>query len=82
MKLLKDKIVGDIVHVSANFGILLTPDHGVLRKSTGGGTTLDIGIYTLNIVSMVYGGERPEKIAAVGHLNEDGKIFSFLNSQF
>ena len=77
MKLLKDKTVGDVVHVYANFGKDLTDVQRLMKRSEGGGGILDLGIYTLNAVTMVYGGEKPEKIAAVGHLNDDGKILIF-----
>lgn len=76
MKLLKDNSIGDIVHVNVNLGQQLEPDHRVLKKSVGGGTLLDIGIYTLNAVALVYDDERLQKIAAVGHLNDDGMDIS------
>ncbi|CAL1276547.1 unnamed protein product [Larinioides sclopetarius] len=44
----------------------------LMEKSVGGGTILDLGIYTINAITMVYKGEKPKKIAAVGHLNDDG----------
>lgn len=78
MKLLQNKTIGDIVHVNANFGTPLLDVERLMKKSQGGGTLLDLGIYTLNAVTMIYGGEKPQKIAAVGHLNEDGKTFIFL----
>lgn len=38
----------------------------------GGGAILDIGVYNIQLISLIFGGERPIKIAAGGHLNEDG----------
>lgn len=72
MKLLRDNAIGDVVHVNANFGIMIAHIDRIAKKAQGGGTLLDLGIYALNAVTMVYNGEKPEKIAAVGHLNEDG----------
>lgn len=77
MKLLREKTIGDILHVNANFGKDLGDGQRVTKRAEGGGCLLDIGIYTLNAVSMVYNGEKPEKIAAVGHLNDDGNWFFF-----
>lgn len=41
-------------------------------KELGGGTILDLGVYTIQFASLVFNGERPESIAASGHKNEDG----------
>lgn len=41
-------------------------------KELGGGTILDLGIYCLQFVSLVYGNEMPESIKASGFLNESG----------
>lgn len=76
MKLLREKTIGDILHVNANFGKDLKGLERITKRTEGGGCLLDIGIYTLNAVSMVYNGEKPEKIAAVGHLNDDGIFFN------
>lgn len=72
MNLIKDKAVGDIVHVHSNFGKPLTRVERLMKRSMGGGTLLDLGIYALNAVSVAYKGDKPQKIAAVGHLNDDG----------
>ncbi|GFS48749.1 trans-1,2-dihydrobenzene-1,2-diol dehydrogenase [Trichonephila inaurata madagascariensis] len=72
MELIQNGSIGDIVHVNANFGIPLLDVERVMKKAVGGGTILDLGIYTINAVTMIYGGEKPKKIAAIGHLNEDG----------
>jgi len=69
---LKKKVIGDVTHVTSCFGFSLLDVERLIKKSFGGGTILDLGIYTLNAVSTVYNGEKPVKIAAVGHLNEDG----------
>ena len=33
---------------------------------------LDIGVYCVQLASFVFGGEKPMKIVAAGHLNADG----------
>lgn len=38
----------------------------------GGGTILDLGVYILQLVTFVFGCEKPEIIKALGHLNKDG----------
>ncbi|KFM81497.1 Trans-1,2-dihydrobenzene-1,2-diol dehydrogenase, partial [Stegodyphus mimosarum] len=69
---LKKGNIGEIVHVYSNFGIPVLTVERITKKSLGGGTILDLGIYTLNAVTMIYNGEKPKKIAAVGHLNDNG----------
>lgn len=41
-------------------------------KSLGGGTILDLGVYCLQFVCMVFGNEMPHTIKAAGFLNEEG----------
>lgn len=41
------------------------------KKSLGGGTILDLGVYTIQISQMVFGAE-PVTIKARGQLNDDG----------
>lgn len=38
----------------------------------GGGALLDIGLYCLNIVDMIFGGEEPLSISAVGQKTSAG----------
>lgn len=78
MELLKNKIIGDIVHVSGTFGIPVLDVERLMKKSQGGGTLLDLGIYPLNLITMIYNGEKPQTIAAVGHLNDDGILFTII----
>ncbi|CAG2106356.1 unnamed protein product, partial [Medioppia subpectinata] len=69
--------IGDVLHVTANLGF---PNADVIRVATkelGGGTVLDVGVYAINIVEQVFGGEVPEKVEAVGHLNKNGVDFDF-----
>lgn len=80
MELLQNRNIGDIIHVNANFGLPLMEVERLMKNSIGGGTILDLGIYALNAVNMIYNGEKPEKIAAVGHLNEEGVDISMSSS--
>lgn len=41
-------------------------------KELGGGTILDIGVYNVQFISLVMGGQKPESIVAAGILNDDG----------
>lgn len=41
-------------------------------KALGGGTILDLGVYTLQLIQYVYGCVEPEAVTAYGFLNEDG----------
>ncbi|XP_054714004.1 trans-1,2-dihydrobenzene-1,2-diol dehydrogenase-like [Uloborus diversus] len=70
--LLQKGTIGDIVHVDVTFGKPLLHAERLVKKSMGGGTVLDLGIYVLNAVNFVYNGEKPSKIVAVGHLNDEG----------
>lgn len=71
-ELFSRETIGNVLHVSANFGISASDVDRLTKKSFGGGTVLDLGIYTINAVCLVYQGEKPQKIAAVGHLNKEG----------
>ncbi len=70
---LKAKTIGEIYSVEASFGFAnLDAVARVSEKKLGGGTILDLGVYTLNLIQMAFGNEQPEKVAAVGALNSSG----------
>jgi len=69
---IKKGVIGHIYHVNASLGFNIENVERVAKKALGGGTILDLGVYVINIVEQVYNGEMPEKINAVGHLNNDG----------
>jgi len=69
---LRDKVIGDVRHVSVNFGIPIAEIERVAKKALGGGTVLDIGVYCINLILVALNGERPQEIKATGHLNADG----------
>ncbi|XP_075394151.1 trans-1,2-dihydrobenzene-1,2-diol dehydrogenase [Tenrec ecaudatus] len=64
--------LGDLRVARAEFGKDLT----ILPRATdwaqAGGGLLDIGIYCIQFISMVFGRQRPEKISAVGRRHETG----------
>lgn len=69
---LKRNRIGDVYSVHVTFGLNLEKEERIMKKELGGGTILEIGTYILSAVTMIYGGMKPKKIAAVGHLNDDG----------
>lgn len=70
---LKNGTLGEVYSVEASFGFANLDAIGrVSQKKLGGGTILDLGVYTLNIIQMAFGNDEPEKVAAVGVLNAEG----------
>lgn len=64
--------LGDLRVARADFGKELTHIPRIIDKAQYGGALLDIGIYCVQFISMVFGGQKPEKISAVGRLHETG----------
>ena len=65
--------IGDVYSVDASFGFpCLDQVDRISQKKLGGGTILDLGVYTLNIIQIAFGNDEPEKIAAVGDVNSEG----------
>ncbi|KAG0725934.1 Trans-1,2-dihydrobenzene-1,2-diol dehydrogenase [Chionoecetes opilio] len=64
--------IGDVVQVIADFGRNSQHCQRLLTKETGGGVTLDIALYPIQLTSLVMGGERPLKVFGGGHLNPHG----------
>ena len=46
-ELVADGSIGEVYNVSASFGFILDRVDRVMKKETGGGTILDLGIYTI-----------------------------------
>ncbi|KAL0167461.1 hypothetical protein M9458_035683, partial [Cirrhinus mrigala] len=65
-RLLSRGEVGEVKVVRADFGIPLTHVPRAVQKELGGGALLDIGIYCVQFVLMVFNGEKPESIQATG----------------
>jgi len=71
-KEIKSGAIGEIKHVIASFGFNLEQVERLTTKELGGGTILDLGVYTIQFASFVFDGEKPTSITAAGHLNEEG----------
>ncbi|WEO78799.1 Gfo/Idh/MocA family oxidoreductase [Cryobacterium sp. SO2] len=70
--LIADGVLGDLRAVHADFGQAKAgnPEHRLFRKELGGGALLDLGIYPVQLASMVLGA--PRTITAVGAIGETG----------
>ncbi|XP_061567204.1 trans-1,2-dihydrobenzene-1,2-diol dehydrogenase-like [Cololabis saira] len=65
-RLLAEGEVGEVKMVRSEFGVPLLHVPRLVQKELGGGALLSIGMYCLQLVCMVYGGEKPESIHASG----------------
>jgi len=63
--------IGDVKQVIATFGEVIDSPR-MHKKSLGGGTVLDLGIYTIQAALLAFGDQEPSQIVAGGHLGEDG----------
>lgn len=71
-RLLAQGEVGEVKVVRSEFGVPLSTVPRAVQKELGGGALLDIGIYCLQFINMVFNGEKPESIHAEGFLFETG----------
>ncbi|KAM9860934.1 trans-1,2-dihydrobenzene-1,2-diol dehydrogenase [Aulostomus maculatus] len=71
-RLLVQGEVGEVKMVRSEFGVPVKNLPRSSQKELGGGALLDIGIYCLQFICMVYNGEKPEYIQAVGVCMETG----------
>ncbi|MEU7858376.1 Gfo/Idh/MocA family oxidoreductase [Nonomuraea sp. NPDC049141] len=71
-KLLADGVLGDVRAVLADHGQAITPDprHRLYRPEQGGGALLDLGVYPVQLSSMVLGA--PTQVLAVGGMTDTG----------
>ncbi|XP_037395026.1 trans-1,2-dihydrobenzene-1,2-diol dehydrogenase-like isoform X2 [Pygocentrus nattereri] len=71
-ELLSHGDVGEVRMVRADLVTPLTHIPRLVEKELGGGALLDIGVYCVQFVLMVYRGERPESIQATGYKLDAG----------
>ncbi|KAK9959192.1 hypothetical protein ABG768_011267 [Culter alburnus] len=71
-RLLSQKEVGEVKVVHADFGVPLMHVVRAVQKDLGGGALLDICIYCLQFVLMVFNGEKPECVQATGFCLDTG----------
>lgn len=58
----------------AEFGLNITHVPRAIDWAQAGGALLDVGIYCVQFLSMVFQGQKPEKILAVGRRYETGRV--------
>jgi dihydrodiol dehydrogenase / D-xylose 1-dehydrogenase (NADP) len=72
---LRDRIekgdLGEIKEVEVEFGFALSDVERMNSKALGGGTILDLGVYTIQVSQWAFRQE-PIKIVATGSVNADG----------
>ncbi|XP_058485335.1 trans-1,2-dihydrobenzene-1,2-diol dehydrogenase [Solea solea] len=71
-RLLAQQQLGEVQMVRSEFGVPLMHVPRSYQKELGGGAMLDLGIYCLQFICMVYDGEKPESIQATGVCQETG----------
>ncbi|XP_008567534.1 PREDICTED: trans-1,2-dihydrobenzene-1,2-diol dehydrogenase [Galeopterus variegatus] len=64
--------LGDLRVARAEFGNNFTHVPRATDWAQAGGGLLDLGIYCIQFISMVFGGQKPEKISAMGRHHETG----------
>ncbi|XP_050427269.1 trans-1,2-dihydrobenzene-1,2-diol dehydrogenase-like [Adelges cooleyi] len=69
--------LGNVLSVKANFCVPIATQERIWKKEVGGGSVLDLGVYLLHLVNMVYGPEEPKSIVSDGVLNEHGVDLAF-----
>ncbi|MFF2486231.1 hypothetical protein ACFVSU_07530 [Microbacterium sp. NPDC058062] len=70
--IIEEGIVGEVRSVIADHGqpLAADPTHRLLQPGTGGGALLDLGIYPIQLDSMVLG--EPSSITTIGSLTSSG----------
>lgn len=67
-------LIGDVRMLSADFGFRagFNPKSRLFNPELAGGALLDVGVYTINLASFVFGGKVPSKISSMAHLGNSG----------
>ncbi|XP_034941251.1 trans-1,2-dihydrobenzene-1,2-diol dehydrogenase-like [Chelonus insularis] len=71
-KQIKSRLIGDVKQIIVSFGVPMGKKERLNKKDMGGGTILDLGVYTLQFAQYIYDGEKPVSLKGGGHLNHDG----------
>ena len=64
-----------MTHLEASFGLAISDVPRIKLRDMGGGASLDLGIYLVNVVRLVFNREWPEEIIARGDLYPSGKTY-------
>ncbi|KAJ6625029.1 Trans-1,2-dihydrobenzene-1,2-diol dehydrogenase [Pseudolycoriella hygida] len=70
-KQIKNGNLGDVQEVHVSFGFPLEDVDRLAKKELGGGTILDLGVYTIQLCQWVFQ-QPPKQIQATGTLNSEG----------
>nr|BAN20282.1 dimeric dihydrodiol dehydrogenase [Riptortus pedestris] len=70
-KLLAEKVIGDVLYVRVDFGLQISDIPRIKKIELGGGTILDLGVYALQLTTLILG-NKPLSVNATGNLNEEG----------
>ncbi|XP_014283675.1 trans-1,2-dihydrobenzene-1,2-diol dehydrogenase [Halyomorpha halys] len=70
VELLASKTIGDLVYLSADFGVPVSVDR-MKNKQLGEGTIYELGGYVLQLAILVFG-RNPKSISAFANFNENG----------
>lgn len=73
-ELLADEVIGDIMLLQVDFGFRvekIAPEHRLFNPDLAGGALLDVGSYSVQLASMVFG-KQPEEMVSLGTLGNTG----------
>ncbi|XP_067624819.1 trans-1,2-dihydrobenzene-1,2-diol dehydrogenase-like isoform X4 [Eurosta solidaginis] len=70
-KQIESNALGEVVDVNCTFGLPMEKVGRVMRRSLGGGVTLELGVYALQFALWIFG-YSPQNVVANGTLNKDG----------
>jgi predicted dehydrogenase len=72
-ELLAQGVIGEVRMIASDFGFRagVDPQSRLFDPALGGGSLLDVGVYTVSLASMVLGGE-PERLATLADLGSTG----------
>ena len=73
-ELIADGAIGDVMLVQVDFGFRMgsiMPEHRLFNPDLGGGALLDVGIYPVQLASMIYG-KQPTEIVSQATLGTTG----------